>query len=593
MADHLELPRDVRGMTGRGRRCRAGWAFLVVLLVVMFGPGSTRTGGAVGQCGRARQSRPLVVGVRGSGEKEGDANGLGKTVQAAVGAFGQTFAKPFDTEHINYPAAPIDVLAIAKKGLAFWPNYRDSVLVGVNDLVDRLSLEGRTCPGRPIVVIGYSQGALVVNRSLVALVASHDPVLGQLAAVALVADPQRIGTSFYVRGDAPQTLNGLTIALRLMPGEQIPDAIAARTQSWCHKGDIVCATNPAQVASFLAGIPVALAVLKRGFDVHTGYVARGDAQDAGIRAAHQLVSFLKRPLSDAELAVRVGCITACTVTGSIKFSHPTWGPSVLVTTLPRPVGCGTPQPRVLVLDAQGRVRWQRTFQDCFETLAPFSTPRDRTGHLLVTYNPGRYDGVIVLNPVPGGMEDFGSLPPAGDYAGRFYFAELKDIDGDGKFEIVASNTECGLGCAGEAAATITTSVYRWNGTEYVSGGPTGFRAFVADWSMHLGDLKVSARRTAFLGYATYRYCGSDPTPPCDRSQAPGDPAGWGVRLFLRIVTVSGNVAIAKVTRTNTSAIAVGSTYRLTLQSPGIIATGPEGNSYWCDPPHRGNQDCGA
>ena len=56
------------------------------------------------------------------------------------------------------------------------------------------------------------------------------------------------------------------------------------------------------------------------------------------------------------------------------------------------------------------------------------------------YNPGRYDGIVVLDPTKYGFEDFGSLPTSGESTGRFYGAHLTDVDGDRIYEIVSEKT---------------------------------------------------------------------------------------------------------------------------------------------------------
>ncbi len=54
------------------------------------------------------------------------------------------------------------------------------------------------------------------------------------------------------------------------------------------------------------------------------------------------------------------------------------------------------------------------------------------GRIFIDYDPGRYNGVIILGPTVDGFEDFDALPPAGDYLGRFYYAEATDADRDGR-----------------------------------------------------------------------------------------------------------------------------------------------------------------
>jgi hypothetical protein len=134
-----------------------------------------------------------------------------------------------------------------------------------------------------------------------------------------------------------------------------------------------------------------------------------------------------------------------------------------------------------VIDGTGSVRW-RWDSDCYELLIPggatldnffgstyrgseIDAPIDELGHLFLDFNPGRYNGVIVLRPIANGFATFGTLPPEGDYAGRFYYAEALDQDGDGRYEVDLHNNDCEPDCAG---GTVTTVRYRWNGKDYAS-----------------------------------------------------------------------------------------------------------------------------
>lgn len=157
----------------------------------------------------------------------------------------------------------------------------------------------------------------------------------------------------------------------------------------------------------------------------------------------------------------IGCVEGCKITGQIKFQHPTWGASTLVTTKS---GGDWPDARVrmVVIDQQRQIRWSREWTTSYESLAPAKLATDRTGHLFIDYNPGRLNGVIVLEPSTDGFRDFNTLPPADSYRGRFYYAEATDVDGDGTVEILQSET-----CDDCATSSDTRTLYRWSGDDYV------------------------------------------------------------------------------------------------------------------------------
>ena len=155
------------------------------------------------------------------------------------------------------------------------------------------------------------------------------------------------------------------------------------------------------------------------------------------------------------------CHVKCVHTGQIDFRHPSWGASTLLTLLAAP-DVGTREATIVVVDAAGSVRWQHQAGP-WEQLAPADPPRDRTGHLFLNYNPGRLNGVIVLGITDEGLVDFDSLPKPGDYASRFYSAELVDGERDGRYEIDSGINDCDPDCAG---GKIHHRIYRWNGTTY-------------------------------------------------------------------------------------------------------------------------------
>ncbi len=97
-----------------------------------------------------------------------------------------------------------------------------------------------------------------------------------------------------------------------------------------------------------------------------------------------------------------------------------------------------------------------------------SPATDATGNTFVTYNPGRYDGVLVLVPTPDGFEDIGWSDASGDthYRGRFaiYYAELVGPGPNGQYTIRQSTNDCTPSCA---EGTVTHRDLHWNGTDYV------------------------------------------------------------------------------------------------------------------------------
>jgi hypothetical protein len=97
-----------------------------------------------------------------------------------------------------------------------------------------------------------------------------------------------------------------------------------------------------------------------------------------------------------------------------------------------------------------------------------SPATDATGNTFVTYNPGRYDGVIVLVPDADGFEDIGWDDESGNthYMGRraIYYADLVGPGQNGEYTIRKSSNDCRPSCAEGA---ITDQDLHWNGSDYV------------------------------------------------------------------------------------------------------------------------------
>ncbi|MFF9103206.1 hypothetical protein ACF1AU_21785 [Streptomyces rubrogriseus] len=101
----------------------------------------------------------------------------------------------------------------------------------------------------------------------------------------------------------------------------------------------------------------------------------------------------------------------------------------------------------------------------------FAAPAtDSTKNLFVIYNPGRYDGVLVLVPTADGFADIGWRSPEEYYSGgrlAFYYARPVGPGRDGEYAIVQYIKGCDPSCAEGATAKVTL---RWDGHDYL---PTG------------------------------------------------------------------------------------------------------------------------
>lgn len=162
------------------------------------------------------------------------------------------------------------------------------------------------------------------------------------------------------------------------------------------------------------------------------------------------------------------------ITGRVSLHDPVWGDLAVITSVTYNVGfeddCG--QPHLRVVDSDGRTRLHRDWLWGCGELEPGQPATDKTGNVFLTYNPGRYYGVIVLRGIGARLEDFGSLPPGGDEyegSGPFgYYAETQDTHPrDGVLEIKQFSNNCRPSCAG---AALGSELFVWDGHRYTKRG---------------------------------------------------------------------------------------------------------------------------
>lgn len=169
------------------------------------------------------------------------------------------------------------------------------------------------------------------------------------------------------------------------------------------------------------------------------------------------------PVTSALLLAAGACTAPCTITGTVPFTDPVDGPSTFVTILNSIDSDGSGD-GFLASVSNGRVTWYLQLpSQSYETLAPAPVSIDKTGHIFINFNPGRYNGVIVLNPIGNSFNDYGSLPSQ-DGLGRFYSGDAVDPTHSGINEIQLTINNCAPDCAD---GTYIQTTYHWNGNDYV------------------------------------------------------------------------------------------------------------------------------
>ncbi|MFC0644347.1 cutinase family protein [Cellulomonas phragmiteti] len=229
----------------------------------------------------------LVVGVRGSGQTSEDSGGFGAEVahvrdrlQEAVGD-----RRSVRQVQVDYQSLPVHAALFLDVSPAHVSNmYLDSIGSGYEALNTVIDDSQARCPDESIVLVGYSQGALVVHRS--AAVHASDP--DKFAGIVLVADPARnteagvaaLGTA------APGTgLTGWAGDLSSLPLRDLQPI----TTSVCDAYDVVCDTSNLFATPEAAVSPLGAATA--GVAVHTSYTGTAALQEAAARVAQRLLGY--------------------------------------------------------------------------------------------------------------------------------------------------------------------------------------------------------------------------------------------------------------------------------------------------------------
>lgn len=169
----------------------------------------------------------LVITARGTGEPS-----KGQLLSSVARKISQARPGEVKTIDLDYPAGT---------------NVREGGTRGVRVLIDTLNVQSGACPEQEFVLLGYSQGAMVVGD---ALVASGARMIGettgsvraeaakQVIGVVMYGDPRFTGSESFNVGSFDRELGGI---MPRQPGAL--DEYADRIISFCVAGDLVCQTS--------------------------------------------------------------------------------------------------------------------------------------------------------------------------------------------------------------------------------------------------------------------------------------------------------------------------------------------------------------
>ena len=162
-------------------------------------------------------------------------------------------------------------------------DVKEGGTIGVRTLIDTLNVQADSCPDQRFVLMGYSQGALVVGDALAdpeaRLVGERTGEVSEeaserVSAVVLYGNPRFVGSEPYDAGGFDPALNGL-----LPRPVGALDAYADRIRDYCADRDFVCQSNleldeEAHVAYYSngmqdLGVEYVLDALENGPDRHS------------------------------------------------------------------------------------------------------------------------------------------------------------------------------------------------------------------------------------------------------------------------------------------------------------------------------------
>lgn len=197
--------------------------------ILFNGPSHTDTGkpGAWGDSGCDSTKRVRVISARGTFEQLG-----GGLLQPLAQQISDAFPGQVQLTSLDY-AANSDTGSAAD---------------GVNKLVSMLNGQAEQCPAQASVLLGYSQGAMVVADALTEPsrrtnedngYALSSTASKNILAIDLFGEPRFNAKASYDVGDFSKQANGMMGAR----GLHELDAYASRMQSYCNATDMVCQTE--------------------------------------------------------------------------------------------------------------------------------------------------------------------------------------------------------------------------------------------------------------------------------------------------------------------------------------------------------------
>lgn len=204
------------------------------------------------RAGNAACSRVLFLGARGSGQPVGKLQGYGPEVhdfRQELRRLETNRSGWMDESWVNYPAHSTDRLTRprldAQDLRGYWEqarSYFDGLNMGVIDATRQLKDAARKCPTQHVVLAGYSQGAMVMQRAAAKLQADgRRDIVARIAGLVLFGNgdrPPNAGTR--IEGSPHAGAAGQGIAQAFGKHPPVPRSLTERTWDVCSKNDLIC-----------------------------------------------------------------------------------------------------------------------------------------------------------------------------------------------------------------------------------------------------------------------------------------------------------------------------------------------------------------
>jgi hypothetical protein len=250
-------------------------------LVALAAPGFARAASAAPAPSQAQAqasqncTRVEFLGARGSGQPldtAGPYRGFGPEAYKVVATIAAKLSPKkitYGEEASTYPADTVTDLRPTLRELAGFPGslrryYRDhvqrylsSISTGVDFVLADVKKRIAACgDAQKLVLVGYSQGAMVLHQAEDYLYAHDRAALGHIIGTVLIADGDRVPNSKARRfGSAAAGGEGLQVYLRHF-SDRLDVPLPATTASLCNAGDLVCDFGIPQLVRFPASAKV-------------------------------------------------------------------------------------------------------------------------------------------------------------------------------------------------------------------------------------------------------------------------------------------------------------------------------------------------